>query len=160
MKCKHVECEAIFNQFIFENIKTISPPNELGVYTIRINKAGEPVDCILKNTKQIIEKLEWNLVTVYMEKRINRISRIEECPYIYIGKAGGENKHNGQKGLYFRFQKFKNNHTAMMPLWVLLYFGWDLEYGYYICNDPQNIENELKISYKGIHGVLPALVDQ
>jgi hypothetical protein len=48
----------------------------------------------------------------------------------------------------------------MYPLWALIYYGWDLEFGWFVENqDPESLENSLKHEYQIDHsGTLPALV--
>jgi len=49
----------------------------------------------------------------------------------------------------------------MYPLWALLYFGWELEYGWVEDEKPAELEETLKRRYRQVHrGKLPALVDR
>jgi hypothetical protein len=49
----------------------------------------------------------------------------------------------------------------MYPIWVLLYFGWRLEFGWEHSANPLHDENELKKKYRIFHGgKLPALVEK
>lgn len=49
----------------------------------------------------------------------------------------------------------------MYPLWALLYFDWELEYGWLEDSNPASVEVNLKQSYKQNHaGKLPAIVDR
>ncbi|MBI3615252.1 MAG: hypothetical protein HY211_01920 [Candidatus Omnitrophica bacterium] len=89
--------------------------------------------------------------------RVERIKRIGGCPIIYIGRAGRQN--NGKHTLAKRYRNFFGSHTAMFPIWALLYSGWELEYGWLEKENPEFIEAELKQKYRNSHqGRLPALV--
>jgi len=60
-----------------------------------------------------------------------------------------------------RYQEFSGRHTAMYPIWALLYFGWELEFGWKEEEDPRNAESKLKQKYAERHNnKLPALVKQ
>jgi elongation factor P--beta-lysine ligase len=49
----------------------------------------------------------------------------------------------------------------MYPIWALLYFGWELEFGWKEEEDPRNAESKLKQKYAERHNnKLPALVKQ
>jgi hypothetical protein len=57
-------------------------------------------------------------------------------------------------------KEFQIRHS-MYPVWILLYFGWKLEYGWKECDDPGTSEAELKGAYrKSYGGKLSALVEQ
>ena len=94
-----------------------------------------------------------------MVSRIERLKRISQCPIIYIGGAGTQpGSRNTLKG---RYTEFSGRHTAMYPIWILLYFGWKLQFGWKKTKQPENEEGEYKKKYRKAHqGKLPALVKQ
>lgn len=97
------------------------------------------------------------MVTKFITSRLERLDRLSTCPILYIGSAG--TLRNSKNTLRGRYREFANRHTAMYPLWLLLYNGWELEYGYYECNDPEREEKKVKHNYRRLHaGALPALV--
>jgi hypothetical protein len=58
-----------------------------------------------------------------------------------------------------RYNEFSGRHTAMYPIWVLLYFGWKLEFGWKESDEPSLEEKRLKEKYQNTHqNRLPALV--
>lgn len=150
-------CDNIFHDFVFQNIKNASPPNKKGVYAIRIkNRAIKPEEIISKTAKHL-EKLEWEMVEEYILNRLKRLENITQCPVIYIGSAGTrENSKNTLKG---RYKEFSGRHTAMYPIWALLCFGWELEFGWIEKDNPKKFEDEIKQRYKEKHNNrLPALL--
>lgn len=99
------------------------------------------------------------MVQDYLLNRIHRIHDITDCPVIYIGSAG--TNVNSKHTLSGRYQDLKKRHTAQYPIWALLYFGWELQYGWKISDTPALIESHLKEEYKERHGgKLPALVSR
>lgn len=151
-------CNAAFSDFVFQDIRTAQPPKSKGVYVIRVKSKGLPVLEIIAYTEQTVAKLQWPMMTKNVLGRVKRIKNINQCPVIYIGSAGTHvrSKHT----LLGRYNDFSGRHTVMYPLWVLLYFGWELEYGWRIEPDsPASLEEDLKQIYKQAHnGRLPALV--
>ncbi len=104
-----------------------------------------------------IRRLKWPMVEKMLLGRIPRLADLGECPLIYIGSAGTLAK--SKNTLRGRHREFGYRHTAMYPLWTLLYFEWELEYGWRIVDNPGELEQQLKERYRGIHGGrLPALV--
>lgn len=114
---------------------------------------------MIEKTKQLILGISWDLVVEFVMSRIKRLDNIRNCPIIYIGSAGTQ---KGSKNtLKDRYEEFSNRHTAMYPVWVLLYFGWELEFGWKKSDRPKQEEEELKIKYQKLHdGKLPALVER
>jgi hypothetical protein len=117
-------------------------------------------ESLLTRLKKIgfhISNLHWEMVQEYLLDRIHRIHNISECLFIYIGSAGTNaiSKHT----LAGRYQDFKKRHTVQYPIWALLYFGWELQYGWKMFENPAETESQLKEQYRARHqGKLPALV--
>jgi len=152
-------CQYLFEGFTFDEISRAQPPNKKGVYCIKIQKRGTSTDEIEKNIGSYISNLHWEMVQEYLLDRVHRIHNISECPIIYIGSAGTNamSKHT----LAGRYQDFKKRHTVQYPIWALLYFGWELQYGWKISDNPAETESQLKEQYRTRHnGKLPALVSR
>ncbi|MBE2199657.1 MAG: hypothetical protein IAE79_13665 [Anaerolinea sp.] len=151
-------CSAVFSDFVFQDIRNAHPPKSKGVYVIRIRSRGLATSEIVALTKQRVVKLQWSMLENNILGRVERIKNIGECPLVYIGSAGTHQ--NSKHTLFGRYRDFSGRHTAMYPLWALLYFGWELEYGWRIETDsPASLEEDLKQIYKQTHnGRLPALV--
>jgi hypothetical protein len=146
--------------FSFANLRKAVPPPEKGIYVIRIKKRGESFINSLEELSPILKKVDWEIVSKYVKSRVTRVSRLEKCDIIYIGRAGSikENSKNTLKG---RYGELANRHTIQFPLWLMLYLGWDLEYGWKVCKNPEQEEDDLKLLYKKFHsGKLPALVEK
>ena len=151
------DCSDIFEGFTFQDLRRADPPKAKGVYVIKVAKEGEDVPEIIFQLDTVVERLDWPLLGNKVRNRINRMDRIAGCPYIYIGAAGpsAQSKHT----LFGRYRDFSGRHTAMFPIWALLYFGWELEYGYLESKDAGELEKRIKILYKQRHaGGVPALV--
>ncbi|MGB9693695.1 MAG: hypothetical protein ACPLYF_02515 [Fervidobacterium sp.] len=153
-------CGDLFVDFIFEDLTNAKPPNEKGVYAIRVKSKSEaPPDIMIMKTRKLLSCVGWGLVVDFIMKRVERLSNIGNCPVIYIGSAGTQK--GSRNTLRKRYEEFANRHTAMYPIWVLLYFGWKLEFGWKISANPLHDENELKRKYQTLHGgKLPALVEK
>jgi hypothetical protein len=150
-------CDNLFSDFTFQDIRAATPPEIKGVYIIRVKQRGKPVAKLLQQVGKVIQHLDWPIVGKKMLNRIKRLERIGSCPVIYIGSAGTQqgSKHT----LKGRYSDFAGRHTAMYPLWALLYFGWDLEYGWMEEENSASLEESLKHRYRQSHGgKLPALV--
>jgi len=155
----HERCEGLFTDFTFQDLRTAEPPQRKGVYVIRVKQQGEPVEDIVEHVTQIVHTLAWPIVANKMLTRIDRLNRIASCPVIYIGSAG--TRPSSKYTLAGRYRDFGGRHTAMYPLWALLYSGWELEYGWKEEDQPGDLEEELKEEYRHIHGgTLPALVQR
>ena len=91
--------------------------------------------------------------------RLKKIDEMSDCPTIYIGSAGTNPK--SKNTLWGRYREFAGRHTAMFPVWALLYSGWKLEYLWLCCDNPAAKEKEYKEKYKRLHGDnLPPLVKE
>ena len=152
-------CEDLFTEFKFQDLRNAFPPNKKAVYVIRVKKEGSSVTKIVEQVKQLVKDINWKLVEKYILNRIGRLEKINQCPIIYIGSAGiYRDSRNTLKG---RYKEFSMRHTAMYPIWALLYFGWELELGWEEKDDPGNVESQLKQKYTERHNnKLPALVKQ
>ncbi|MCI0532527.1 MAG: GIY-YIG nuclease family protein [candidate division Zixibacteria bacterium] len=146
-------CEGLFDDFKSpEDIKTVTPPKKKGVYVISVKATGKTPSEIIKQVEPLISQLNWSTVGDYMRERICRLKKVSECPTIYIGKADD---------LRRRYDDFRGCHTAMYPIWALLFFGWELEYGWVLDESPGKREEELKNQYRNKHSDnLPALVEE
>ncbi|MFB0546291.1 MAG: hypothetical protein ACETWB_05225 [Anaerolineae bacterium] len=150
-------CNGFFPGFTFRDIRNALPPETKGVYIIRVKQRGKPVREIVEQVEQVIQGLNWPIVGKKMLNRIKRLEKIGLCPVIYIGSAGTQR--SSSHTLKGRYKDFAGRHTAMYPLWALLYFGWELEYGWRGEEDPAGVEEHLKQMYKQRHeDRLPALV--
>lgn len=152
-----VQCDTLFTNLEFSDIRTASPPSRKGVYVIRVKRRGAATDAIIEHVAQLVAQLNWPVVGNKIQSRISRLANISDCPIIYIGSAGTRaGSDNTLKG---RYEEFSGRHTAMYPVWALLLFGWQLEYGWWVVDEPARIEAELKLKYRAQHNSkLPALV--
>jgi len=150
-------CKDLFNEFKFQDLRCASPPNKKGIYVIRIKKEGSSIKEIIEQVKEYVQNLHWKLVENYILNRICRLKKINRCPIVYIGSAG---THKGSRNtLKRRYGEFSKRHTVMYPIWALLYFGWELEFGWKEEDYPGDVESQLKQKYKERHkDKLPALV--
>jgi hypothetical protein len=153
-------CSNLFTDFTFHDLTNAKPPNERGVYVIKVKSRSEvPPRVMIEKTRQLISSIGWDLVIEFIMSRVTRLDNIEHCPIIYIGSAGGQS--GSQNTLMGRYQEFSLRHTVMYPIWVLLYFNWKLEFGWKKSDRPKHEEEELKIKYRKLHnGKLPALVER
>ncbi|MEM2292997.1 MAG: hypothetical protein QW228_07380 [Candidatus Aenigmatarchaeota archaeon] len=153
-------CNYLFDDFVFEDLTSAKPPDKKGVYVIRVKSKREvPLGDMIEKTRQLLSNIGWDLVTDFIMSRVKRLENIGNCPIIYIGSAGTQKE--SKNTLKKRYEEFANRHTAMYPIWVLLYFGWKLELGWKISANPLHDENELKRNYQILHGgKLPALVEK
>jgi len=148
----------LFEDFTFDDIRTARPPDEKGVYAIRIRSRGTDPEAILAALPPHIERLNREVAGDYRADRIGRIRKIgARCPIIYIGSAGtGKTSRHTLAG---RYADLTRRHTAQYPVRALLYFGWELEFGWKVMENPKAAEAELKREYrKRQKGKLPALV--
>jgi hypothetical protein len=152
-----VECEALFNAFKFEPLRDAEPPKKKGIYAVRIASRGRDLDVILEEAGSLLKVIDWPMLDKKVRSRLSRLKRIGECPYIYVGSAGprASSKHT----LWGRYKDLSGRHTAMFPIWALVYFGWALDYGWLEGEGSKAMEATLKSSYREAHdGRLPALV--
>lgn len=152
-------CDSLFTEFKFQDLRNASAPNKKGVYVIRIKKEDSSVKEIVEKVKQLVQNFKWELIENYILNRVNRLKSINQCPIIYIGSAG--TRKDSKNTLKGRYKEFSGRHTAMYPIWALVYFGWELEFGWKEGENPGDIEGQLKQEYKKRHrNKLPALVKQ
>ena len=152
-------CHDLFPGFEFQNIRRATPPDEKGVYFIRVKARGQSIDVIKSHVEQAMHILDWSIVGNKVLGRVRRLENIGNCSTIYIGSAG--TRQQSKHTLRGRHSDFAGRHTAMFPVWSLLYFGWELEYGWRIEARPDIAEADLKMVYKQNHlGKLPALVQR
>ena len=152
-----MNCDQIFSEFVFEPMTHANPPKVRGVYVIRFIERGSPISDVITGSIEIVKELGWPLIENKMVNRLHRLKGIEQCPYIYIGSAGSTGKRKFH--LAGRYRDFAGRHTAMFPIWALIYFQWILEYGWMVTKEPKYEEAALKDSYRQLHaGKLPALV--
>jgi len=159
-------CLNLFNEFTFEDLTNAKPPGRKGgkkgkgVYVIQIkSRASEAPEVIVRKVKQLVSGLKWKLVEDYVMSRIGRLIKIGPCPVIYIGSAGTQQQ--SKNTLKHRYAELASRHTAMYPIWALLYFGWKLKYGWKECENPLVEEERIKKRYKDLHqGKSPALVEK
>ena len=128
----------IFTDFTFEDITKANPPQEKGVYIIKVKKRGMPPDGIISRLTTPIAGHHWEMVQAYLASRIARINNITECPIIYIGSAGTSKK--SRHRLAGRYRDLASRHMAQYPLRALLYSGWELEYGWKVSDEPKELE--------------------
>lgn len=153
-------CSTLFTDFTFQDLENADPPNEKGVYIIKVKSKSEvPPSVMIEKTRQLLSGIDWDFVKKFIMSRVERLDKIGNCPIIYIGSAGGQ---RGSKNtLRGRYREFSLRHTIMYPIWVLLYFKWKLEFGWKNSVKPKQEEEELKIKYRKLHnGRLPALVER
>jgi hypothetical protein len=148
----------LFWDFTFTDIRHARPPPKKGVYVIRIQKRGKEPEEIISALAPHIMKLNWTITGNFLTSRISRIRNIDaRCPVIYIGSAGTGPK--SRHTLEGRYRDLASRHPVQYPLWALLYFGWELEYGWKVSDEPKELEAFLKKEYrKRQEGKLPALV--
>ena len=152
-------CGDIFSVFNFKQIRLAKPPKRKGAYVIRIVRRGEPTDRIVPQCRAIVDGIGWSIVDRYVIRRVNRLNQITDCPLIYIGRAG--KSEDSQNTLWGRYGQLAHTHTVMFPVWALLFFGWELEYGWIEHPNPEDAEESLKERYRSRHdGRLPALVER
>jgi hypothetical protein len=104
----------LFTDFTFEDITKANPPQEKGVYVIKIKKRGLPPDKIISQLTTPIAGLRWGMVQACLTSRIARINTITGCPVIDPGSAG-TNK-TSRHTLAGRYRDPASRHTAQYPL--------------------------------------------
>jgi hypothetical protein len=147
----------LFWDFTFEDITRAKPPDAKGVYVIRVRKPGMPPDEIMERLVPRISRFGWKMTEEYLLDRLGRIRNIGVCPILYIGSAGTNRA--SRHTLAGRYRDLTRRHTAQFPIWTLLYFDWELDFGWKATEDPREVEAELKERYlnRGRQS-LPALV--
>jgi hypothetical protein len=153
-------CNGLFDAFLFTRFQDAEPPKRKGVYVIRIHQRGTPVGEVHDKAIALAESIGWDVAGRFLHSRLNRLSKIGDCPTIYIGSAG---TYAGSKNtLYGRYRELATRHTAKYPIWALLASGWELQYGWMVIDEhPGTAEAALKERYQEAHGGrLPALVNR
>ena len=111
------------------------------------------MDAIVNDFMEIIHRTGWRELSSYVSRRLRRLSRVSECPVIYIGSTNN---------LRVRFRDLAGvRHTVFFPITALLLGGWRLDYGFVVTQSSRaamSLEDGLKNGYKRIRGALPALV--
>lgn len=152
-------CGNLFSKFQFHDLRTTKPPDEKGVYAIRVKRSGKATSEIVAQVAQLVEKLSWSTVGDFILSRVRRLQGIGNCPIIYIGSAGTRSE--SRNTLLKRYREFSGRHTAMYPVWALLYFGWELEFGWIEQQNAGKVEAEIKEKYRQLHGgKSPAIVQK
>ena len=153
-------CNGLFDAFEFTRFQDAEPPKRKGVYVIRIHRRGTPAEEVHDKAIALAESIGWDVADRFLCSRFDRLSKIGDCPTIYIGSAG---TYAGSKNtLKGRYLELATRHTAKYPIWALLSSGWELQYGWMIVDDnPGDVEAALKERYQETHGGnLPALVNR
>ena len=81
----HTDCDYLFSEFQFASLTNVNPPKEKGVYIIRVQKSGEPIEEIITNIQYLTLKINWPIVGDQISNRIERILNIKNCPYLCLG---------------------------------------------------------------------------
>ena len=153
-------CNGLFDAFEFTRFQDAEPPKRKGVYVIRIHRRGTPAEEVHDKAIALAESIGWDVAGRFLCSRFDRLSKIGDCPTIYIGSAG---TYAGSKNtLKGRYLELATRHTAKYPIWALLSSGWELQYGWMIVDEnPGDVEAALKERYQETHGGnLPALVNR
>jgi hypothetical protein len=153
-------CNGLFDAFEFTRFQDAEPPKRKGVYVIRIHRRGTPVEEVHDKAIALAESIGWDVAGRFLCSRFDRLSKIGDCPTIYIGSAG---TYAGSKNtLKGRYLELATRHTAKYPIWALLSSGWELQYGWMVVDEnPGTAEEALKGQYRKAHaGELPALVSR
>jgi hypothetical protein len=136
----------LFRDFEFDDITSAKPPDAKGVYVIRVRKPGMPPDEIIRNLRPHILHLGWKMAGKYLLDRIGRIEKIGDCPIIYIGSAG--TNPGSRHTLAGQYRGLVNRHAIQFSIWALLYFGWELDFGWKAGENPKELEKDLKERYE------------
>ena len=111
---------------------------------IKIKKRGLPPDEIIRQLTTPIAGLHWGMVQAYLTSRIARVTNITGCPVISPGSAGTSKKSRHTPA--GRYRDLASRHTAQYPLRALLYFGWELEYGWKVRDKQKALAAAWKMS--------------
>jgi len=158
MKAADESCaQDLFLEFTFEDLADARPPEEHGVYVIRVRKRGLPPGEIIKTLAHQTEGLQGNPAPDHVPDMVSRIGNIGECPVICIGSAG-----TGPERPQTLAERHRDltarHHPARPALRALLASGWELDFGWLACDCPGELEAWLKDKYqKRRWGDLPAL---
>ena len=150
------KCDQLFSMIQWQDLTVLKKqdfPETKGVYVIRINKQGKPIEQIISQARKFVNKLNWSEFEEFFLNRIRRLERIGDCPIIYIGAA--------PKSIKSRYDDLcGKRHTAFYPILALLFADWKLDFGWIEDDNPLVREKWLKQQYCKIHGKLPALVER
>jgi hypothetical protein len=150
-------CEQLFDDFQFADLRTANPPKQKSLYVIRVKQKGLAPSKIIREVKLVTNKLGWSIVEDFVDSRMSHLSRIDNCPLIYIGA----NRDKGENTISDRYKEIANRHTIMHPLWALIYFDWDFDFGWKVNSKPESFEKLYKQKYRALHGGRPpALVEK
>jgi len=100
-------CSTLFNDFKFEELTNADPPNEKGVYVIKVKGKSEvPPNVMIEEMKLFTSKIGWDLVEKFVMDRLKRLKNIGKCPIICVGSAGGQRGTVSVLLQYFRYFRF------------------------------------------------------
>jgi len=153
-------CNGLFDAFEFTRFQDAEPPKRKGVYVIRIHQRGTPAEEVHDRAIALAESIGWDVAGRFLHSRLDRLSKVGDCPTIYIRSAGTYAGSNNT--LHGRYLELATRHPAKYPVWALLSSGWELQYGWMIVDEnPGAAEEALKGQYRKAHGGdLPALVNR
>ena len=153
-------CSGLFDAFEFTRFQDAEPPKRKGVYVIRVHQRGTPAEEVREKAVGLAGSIGWDVAGRFLHSRLDRLSKVGDCPTIYIGSAGTYAGSNNT--LHGRYLELATRHTAKYPVWALLSSGWELQYGWMIVDEnPGDVEAALKERYQETHGGnLPALVNR
>jgi len=82
----------------------------------------------------LIKATEWNEPIRYVESRLARLSRIGNCPVIYVGSTEAK-----EGGLGSRLKDLAGRrHTALLPVLVFLAARWRMDSGFITCSTAED----------------------
>ena len=94
-------CNGLFDAFEFTRFQDAEPPKRKGVYVIRIHRRGTPVEEVHDKAIALAESIGWDVAGRFLHSRLDRLSKIGDCPTIYIGSAGTPiTQRNSKKTVY------------------------------------------------------------
>jgi len=145
-------CDKVFQSFSWRSLNEVNP-EELqgsGVYAIRVQSRGLPVEEAIDNVKKLLSKFNWLKFEEYALAKISKLRKLSDCPILYIGAA------------YSLKQKYSLLYRARHPIFPalasLLISGWRFEIGWLFSPNPSVTESLIKRQYFEIHGEFPVLV--
>lgn len=99
-------CNNLFDDFTFENLTSAKPPNERGIYVVRVKSRSEvPLNDMIEKTRKLLSGIGWNLVIDFIMSRVERLTNIGNCQIIYIGSARGRSE--SKNTLKNRYEEFR-----------------------------------------------------
>ena len=144
----------LFRDFTLEHLMSARPPKQQGVCIIKIRKRGVAPEEIVRQLHQQIVFLPPNLAKAGF-RWIAGIRNITDCPVIYLGSTRPHSTHT----LRERYVSLLHRSSVQYPLWTLLYYGWEMDFGWRVSDNPSDDEAELRRKYaERRQGMLPALV--